>query len=179
MFADDWFFVAVLAWLVIGASVPAMAAEADAMAQPDSQLLSNIAQRQTELAILEMDIKKAELQKKLRDLQLPAPFAGPAPVLPAPVLVAPPSLPGDVPPGAAKIPEPPPGSFSVERIHRVGDRLAAVVRFPSGETRSVRSGETLEKGLKVVAVSAVEVTVRRANAEPYALPAVPAAAERR
>ena len=28
MFADDWFFVAVLAWLVIGASVPAMAAEA-------------------------------------------------------------------------------------------------------------------------------------------------------
>jgi len=178
MFADDRFSVAVLAWLTFGASVPAMAAEAEGSAPPDPELLSNIAQRQTELAILEMDIKKAELQKKLRELQLP----GQIPVLPpgqAPVLPPPPALAGDFPPGAAKNPDLRSGSFSVQRIHRVGDRLAAVVRFPSGETRSVFSGETLEKSLKVVAVSAVEVTVRLAGAEPYALPVVPAAADRR
>ncbi|HIJ64215.1 MAG TPA: type IV pilus biogenesis protein PilP [Rhodospirillaceae bacterium] len=159
-----------MAWLLAALPAVAPAAETEAPA-PDRQILSDIAQRQTDLAVLELELRKAELQKKLRDLQGAGPPPGLA-AMPVPLPVVDAAVP------AARIADGPARTYSVQRIHRVGGRLAAELRLPGGDTRNLFAGGKLEKDLKVVAVSPDEVTVRRGDGEPYPLP-VAAAADRR
>lgn len=168
MFGDRKLPLVLAAWLIGGPS--AWAVDAAVTAAPDPDLLADIARRQTELAVLELDIKKAELQKKLRELQ---PSALP------PGLAAIPPLAVDAALPAAKAPEFQARIWSVQRIHRIGERLAALIRFPGGETRDVFPGGKLDGDLKLVAVTPGEVTARRSAGEAFSLPVLTATAERR
>ena len=126
---------------------------------PPSGVLHEISQRQTELAILELDIKRAELQKKLRDLQ-----GGP----PGQSIAASPPLKegaaGPTPANAAPV---------VRRIHRAGGELAAVIILGHGETKTVRRGGEIANGLRVVEIHPDAVLVRRGDDPVYPLPASP------
>lgn len=135
---------------------------------PQSGVLREIGQRQTELAILELDIRKAELKKKLKDLDGGgAPL--PVPSIPSPVPVL------DGGPGPAR-PAPGAGAFgapgapSLRRIHKIGHDLAALLVFPTGEIRDVRRGASLPNDLKVVDILPDAVLVRRGDQPAYALP---------
>lgn len=131
---------------------------------PVPGVLRDIGQRQTELTLLELDIKRAELQKKLRELE-----AGPGPIVGLP---SPPALPASTtmpPPAVAEGGEPPTGP-AVRRIHKVDGQLAALIAFPSGETKEVRRGGAIANGLKVVEVRSDGVLVQQGDRPAFQLP---------
>lgn len=148
------------------------AAAADALAADgsyNSGLLRDISQRQTELAILELDVKRAELQKRLKELE-GGPLPGPATVAVSPP-VMPPSAPPLAPPSAVAEPRPEPhGGVTVRRIHKIGGELTALITYPGGETRNVRRGASLAPGLTVVDIGLDAVQVREGDRPPFALP---------
>ncbi|MDR3438184.1 type IV pilus biogenesis protein PilP [Telmatospirillum sp.] len=134
---------------------------------PPPAILREIGQRQTELAILELDLKRAELQKKMRDLEAPpvsvpqfaagtAAAAGPVPGAVAP------AAPADFESVAAPV---------VQRIHKVGGSLHAVVLLPGGETKDLHKGAVIMPGLRVVEVLPDHVLVRQGDKQPYRLSA--------
>lgn len=125
-------------------------------------VLREIGQRQTELTILELEVKRAELQKKLRETESVPPGNGPQflPAAAAQSFVPPPlaiSSAGD-------------GQLSVRRIHKIGGELVALVTFPSGETKDIHVGGFVGKGLRVVEIRSDTVNVRQGDQQPYALP---------
>jgi type IV pilus biogenesis protein PilP len=164
-----------------GAAVPPvaagpapLAAEPPAIeAAPVPPVLREIGMRQTELSLLELEVKRAELQKRLRDLdQVTVP--GPAslsvpPPLPVGATVAPP---GPVsPPADAEGDRGP----RVLRIHRLDGRLKALIRLRDGETRDVVRGSRLPPDLEVVEVTGDAVLVRHGQAPAHPLAGLHAA----
>jgi type IV pilus biogenesis protein PilP len=155
-----------------GPAVPA--AEPPAVeAAPVPPVLREIGIRQTELSLLELEVKRAELQKRLRDLDqvtVPGPASLPVPP-PLPVGAA----------GAPSGPVSPPADADgdrgprVLRIHRIDGRLKALVRLRDGETRDVGRGNRLPPDLEVVEVSGDAVLVRRGQAPAHALAGLHAA----
>jgi type IV pilus biogenesis protein PilP len=125
---------------------------------PVPSVLREIGQRQTELTILELDLKRAELQKKLRELETTSPLSPPLPPsaqIPAPTAMV--QTPGwDAP--------------VVRRIHKVGRDLVALVILPGGETKNVRSGGLIGKGLRVVEIVPDTVFVQQGGQPPVSLP---------
>jgi type IV pilus biogenesis protein PilP len=124
-------------------------------------VLREIGQRQTELTILELDLKRAELQKKLRELEAVFPNNG-VPYFPT---------------AAAQNSNVPVSPITkgwegpqVRRIHKVGNELVAVVVIPGGETKNVRSGGFVGKELRVVEILPETVYVRQGDRQIYALP---------
>lgn len=145
----------------------------DAPGMPD--VLKEISQRQTELAILELDLKRAELQKKMRDLEAPS------------AAVQPPALGGGGGGGAAASPSPAavipgyadmsPSPLSdgaagpvVQRIHRVNGSLCALIVLPGGESRDLPPGAEVIAGMRVVAITPDKVLVRSGDRAVHALP---------
>lgn len=123
-------------------------------------VLRQIGERQTELTLLELEIKRAELQHKLRELDAPPPS------LPPPG----PSLAGDA--VSKGNPDPSgPGSRQpvVRRIHKLSGELVALVILPTGEVREVRRGAVLAHDLKVVEIRPEAVRVSRSGQTPYDL----------
>jgi type IV pilus biogenesis protein PilP len=140
----------------------------------EAPVLRELSQRQTELAILEMDLKRAELQKKLRDLQSPqvvvVPSAGAA-TPSGPTSLSSPSEP--VPtisqPVWGKRSGPQNGPI-VQRIHKVQGGLRALIRLPSGEVRDVALGATVGPSLRIIAISSDGVSARQGREPPFVLP---------
>ncbi len=127
-------------------------------------VLREIGQRQTELTILELNLKRAELQKKLRELEAPATGPQFSSAVPAPAAA----------PALSTVPaesgwETSPGPL-VRRIHKIGDELVAMVVFPGGETKNVRSGGSIGNGLRVVEILPDAVYVGKGDRQRYALP---------
>ncbi len=133
-------------------------------AAPLPGVLRQIGERQTELAILELDIKRAELQKKLRELNG-------EPVLQSAVGLA---VVNGGPP-TREIPEAKgvTGDPLVRRIHKVGHDLVASLAFSGGETKEVRAGAILPNDLKVIDILPDTVRVRRGAQSPYELGILP------
>jgi type IV pilus biogenesis protein PilP len=125
-------------------------------------VLREIGQRQTELTILELEVKRAELQKKLRETESVPSGNGPQ-FLPAAATQS--SVPS--PPAIALAGD---GQLSVRRIHKIGGKLVALVMFPSGETKDVHIGGFVAKGLRIVEILSDTVYVRQGDQQPYALP---------
>lgn len=132
---------------------------------PPPGVLREIGQRQTELAILELDLKRAELQKKLRELEVPP--AKPPQFLPA---IAQPQT------GATVLPSPLPDAISdspfgptVRRIHKVAGELVAQLLLPGGEIKNIRAGGGVG-GLKIVQILPDTVYARKGEQPPFALP---------
>lgn len=148
-------------------SVPDGHSAAEPAVQEEGQVpgvLREIGQRQTELTILELDLKRAELQKKLRELEGAAPAnAPPFVAVPAAQNSNMPMLPAesgwDVQSGPL-----------VRRIHKIGNELVAMVVFPGGETKNVRSGGVIGSGLRIVEILPDAVYVRKGDQPRYALP---------
>jgi type IV pilus biogenesis protein PilP len=132
---------------------------------PPPEILRDISQRQTELAVLELEIKKAELKKKLFDLQA----SGPPAAIASPREVAPPRV--EIPLASSDIVED--KGISVKLIHKVDGRLAARVVHAGGETQDVKVGAPLGDGFTVAEIRADGVTVRRSAADVSRVPAAP------
>lgn len=133
-------------------------------AAPLPGVLRQIGERQTELAILELDIKRAELRKKLRELN------GESALQPAVGLAV---VNGGAP--TREIPEAKGvvGDPLVRRIHKVGHDLVASLAFSDGETKEVRAGTILPNDLKVIVILPDAVRVRRGAQSPYELGILP------
>lgn len=127
-------------------------------------VLREIGQRQTELTILELDLKRAELQKKLRELEAAAPPQMPQ-FLPA-AAVQNPSVPMAPAESGSEMPTGP----LVRRIHKIGDELVALILFPGGETKNVRPGGVVGNGVRIVEILLDAVYVRKGEQQRYALP---------
>lgn len=145
----------------------------DAMVPEEGQLpgvLREIGRRQTELTILELDLKRAELQKKLRELETMG-QARPPQFLPTAAM---PQNTG----GGGAVPLPPDVGLDpeigpqVRRIHKVGGALVAVIALPGGEIRHIRPGGLIGD-LRVVQILPDTVYVRKGDQPPYALPVSP------
>ncbi|PKU22814.1 type IV pilus biogenesis protein PilP [Telmatospirillum siberiense] len=153
------------------ASVVAGAPPAEAVPPENGQfpgVLREIGRRQTELTILELDLKRAELQKKLRELES-AGQAKPPQFLPVAAAAMPPSPGASLPPSSVDMPQEAPVGPLVRRIHKVGNDLVALIALPDGETRNIRSGGVIG-GLRVVQILPDTVYVRKGDQPPYALP---------
>lgn len=122
-----------------------------------SGVLREIGQRQSELMILELDLKRAELQKKLRELDSAPPAGVPQFLSTAATNMGWEGTSGPV----------------VRRIHKIGNELVAMVVFPSGETKDVRSGGFVGNGLRIVEILSDAVYVRKGDQQRYALPVSP------
>jgi len=146
----------------VGAPLPA---NGEAMTVDGGQIpgvLREIGQRQTELTILELEVKRAELQKKLRETESVPSGNGPS-FLPAAAMQS------SVPPPPV-IPLAGDGQLSVRRIHKIRGELVALVMFPGGETKDIHVGGFVGKGLRVVEILADTVYVRQGDQQPFALP---------
>jgi hypothetical protein len=106
--------------------------------------------------ILELDVKRAELQKKLRELDS-VPSAG---------------VPQFISAAAAKMGWEGSAGPVVRRIHKIGDDLVALLVFSSGEMKDVRSGGFVGDGLRIVEILPDAVYVRNGDLQRYALPVV-------
>lgn len=129
-------------------------------------VLREIGQRQTELTILELDLKRAELQKKLRELEAAVPANIPHP-LPA-VVAQNSAVPSAVPDGAWETQMGP----LVRRIHKIAGELVALVVFPGGETKNVRLGGLVGGGVRIVEILPDAVFVRLGDQQRYSLPVI-------
>lgn len=124
---------------------------------PAPGLLRELTQRQTDLAILELDIKKAELEKRLREAKTSG-----DPMLSPPLVL-------DLPANAIKDHKPAMPAYSVQRIHRLGQSLSATLLSSNGETVTVFVGSKLGDHLVVDSISAEAVLVRLGEQPPARL----------
>jgi type IV pilus biogenesis protein PilP len=132
---------------------------------PPPGILREIGQRQTELTILELDIKRAELQRRLKELEIPQAAQLSSPPSALSTAAAPGfSAGGELGIGHA-------GGVTVRRIHKVGNQLMAQVGLPNGETKAVRSGAMIGTELRVINILPDGVLVQHGGEVPYSLPA--------
>jgi len=150
---------------------------------PSADVLRKVSQQQSELALLELAIKKAELQRKLLDLRAGSdPFAhGDAPE-PSETVMPPTSVPMPaVSPAAFPPPSSPPvfahrpvataANFAIRRIHRVHGQLTAELVCPDGDIKEVSKGSMLSPGLLVADIRVDGVFVRQGQQDLAPLPA--------
>ena len=163
-------FVRVFACLTIAVAACASAAVAEGPegsaipgATPPADVVQQITERQTELAILELAIKKAELKKRLQELQVPAEPGVPhtdASASDAPATAQPPRA----------LQNPPSDHYAVHRIHRIRGHLVAAIALPDGAIKELAKGAVLPGGLLIADIRSDGVSVRRGQGEPYDLP---------
>lgn len=144
---------------------PALVGQTTSGETVPSPLLEEIGKRQSELAVLELDLKRAELKKRLRELDQTLPASPP------------PAFPSGAPTGSQPaIGEPGPvGAVMtaslpvVKRVHRVGGQLRALLVMPSGETRDLTKGAALDENLHIVAIASDLVLAKKAGGAPFPL----------
>jgi type IV pilus biogenesis protein PilP len=143
---------------------------------PSPEVLRLIGQKQVELSLLELDIKRAELLKRLRETQSVQATGGP-PSIPVATGFVPPPQPAQPAAPSAESANPDKGdaatrgtSPSVKLIHREGRELTAILVMPGGESRTVHRGNTLPGGMVVVAIDPDGVSVRSGDQKPHPLP---------
>jgi type IV pilus biogenesis protein PilP len=148
---------------------------------PSPDVLRQLTQQQSELALLELALKKAELQRKLEDLRAPAgPFVhGDPPTIAETVMptVSDPTASAPMasaPMASAHRPVSTASQFAVRRIHRVRGQLAAELVCPDGDIRQVGKGAVLSPGLTVADIRADGVFVRRDQQDLIPLPSAAA-----
>jgi type IV pilus biogenesis protein PilP len=145
---------------------PAPAAISIPGTTPATEILKEISDSQTELALLELAIKKAELQKKLREIQIPRDAPSPPSEDRRMPAAAPITLRGGE-------------QYAVRRVHRVNGNLEAVLVLPGGDIKAVKKGSVLAEDLVVADVRPEGVSVRRGSGLPYSLPAAASIGEDR
>lgn len=161
--------------------VPAAAEEAvperipepsrEAMFQVPDALLTEISRRQVELSLLELEVKKAELSQKLAEARGGALLGTLPPPLPPPtagVAVSQSAMPLPPPP-ETQLPEPPAADPDVRIIYKRDGILMADLALSPTYSLSVRPGDTLPGGLRIVDIRPDVVMVRRKTGAPYAL----------